>query len=136
MQARQIAIVAAAVVGAFVLAFGLGKATSGGGTEQAAAGPAKKAQVIQAGEVAVNANAATASLPALKVVKKKKPKQETGTASTPSTSTTTASAPSTTTAAAPTTQTFTPQTTTPTTQQQSQPQQQSSGPVSTGGGED
>jgi hypothetical protein len=134
MQARQIAIVAAAVVGAFVLAFGLGKATSGGGTEEAEAGPAKKAQVIQAGEVAVSANAATASLPALKVVKKKKPKQETVVATAPSTTTTTA--PSTTTTA-PSTQTFTPSTTTQTAPQtQSQPQQQSSGPVSTGGGED
>jgi hypothetical protein len=132
MQARQIAIVAAAVLGAFVLAFAIGKATSSGETEEAAAGPAKKAEVIQAGEVSVKANAATAALPALKVVKKKKPKPQTQTASAPAAVSTPAptAAP-----AAPTTQTFTPTAPQPSTQQP-QTQQPSSGPVSTGGGED
>jgi hypothetical protein len=123
MQPRQVGIVAAAVIGAFVIAFAIGTATSG--SPQATAGRAAKAEVIQAGDVSVTANAAAAAtLPALKVVKKKQPAKQV-----------TTSAPTTT--AAPTTTSSPPTTTSSPPAQNTQPQQPANnGPVSTGGGED
>ncbi len=77
MQPRQIAITLAAVLVAFVAAFGVAKAAGGGGEKKDTAGAAgEPTKRIDVPSAAVNATFVTSgSLPALKSVRKPKPEK-------------------------------------------------------------
>lgn len=94
MNSRQIAIVIGATLGAFVLAFGVGKAAGGGG-DSSSAKVGGKAQALKVAAPSVGAFAGAGSLSALKAEKKKaaKKKSTKKKTTTAATTTTTAAAP-------------------------------------------